>query len=93
MLRQPANSGLEQRELVGHKGVAVHEVLYVSVVLVLLAAIGKVEQGFEVVGLLLPGLDEQVGADLVFGEQALLDDLGHVGAGELEAVGKAGLDL
>ena len=45
------------------------------------------------VGLLLPGLDEQVGADLVFCEQALLDDLGHVGAGELEAVGKAGLDF
>jgi hypothetical protein len=29
----------------------------------------------------------------VLGQQALLDHLGHVGAGELEAVGKARLDL
>jgi hypothetical protein len=36
---------------------------------------------------------QQRGADFVFGEQALLDHLSHVGAGELEAVGKARLDL
>ena len=93
VLRQPAYGGLEQRKLVRHEGVAVNEMLYIAVVLVLRAAIGKVEQGFEVVGLLLPGLDEQVGADLVFGEQALLDDFSYVGAGEFEAVGKAGLDF
>ncbi|MCY1224674.1 hypothetical protein D9M72_368430 [compost metagenome] len=60
---------------------------------VLLTTVCELEQGLEIVELLVISDGKQLGADLVLGEEALLDDLGHVGAGELEAVGKAGLNL
>ena len=87
------NGRLEKRELVGHEGVAVGEVLQIAEVLVVLAAISKLEQGFKVVELLVVDSFQQLGTYIVFGQQALLDYLSHVGTGEFETIGKAGLDF
>ena len=73
MLRESSYGSLEQRKLVGHEGVAVGEVLRIAKVRVLLAAIRKFKQGFEVVDLLTIGGSKQFGTDVVFAEQTLLD--------------------
>ena len=84
---------LKQRELVRDEGVAVGEVGFVLEVAVAAGVVGKVEQGLEVVALLVVDALEQLLPIGVFAQQAFLDHFGHVGAGELESVGKAGLDL
>ena len=93
MHRNSTDGRLEQRELVRHEGIAVDEVVFVTEVGVLLPAVGKLKECLEVVELLAVGGLQQLGTDLVFGQQTLLNHLCHVGAGEFEAVGKAGLDL
>ena len=93
VLREVLDGGLEQRELVGDKGVAVDEVVAVLEVAVARSAVGKIEQRFEVVCLLLVDHRELLDAGVVLQQQALLDHFGDIGAGELHAVGEARLDL
>ncbi|MNE48075.1 hypothetical protein D3C80_1425160 [compost metagenome] len=75
------NSRLEQRELVRHEWVAVGEVLQIAEVLIVLAAVGKLEEGFEIVELLFVDGFQQLRTSIVLGQQALLDHLSHVGTG------------
>ena len=93
VLRQVLDGRLEQAELVRNERVAVDEVLPVLEVPVGHRAVGKVEQGFEVVALLVIDGRQQAHAFLCLGQQPLLDDLRHVGAGQLHAIGKPRLDL
>ncbi|MDT4861560.1 hypothetical protein FQZ97_961690 [compost metagenome] len=91
--RNATDGRLEQRELIGHKRIAVGEVLQISEVLVMLAAIGELKQGLEVVELLVVNSFQQICTAIILGQQTLLDHLSHVSTGELETVSKASLDL
>ena len=93
MHRDAANGRLEQGKLIWNERIAANEVVFVSEVRELLAAVSKLEEGLEVVELLAVGGFQQFGANFVFRQQSLLDHFGYVSAGELEAVGEAGLDL
>ena len=93
MLRQILNGRLEQRELVRNKRIAVNEVLPILIVPVGLRAVGKVEQGLKIVGLRVINVRQQTNAFFGFHEQTLLDNLRHVGAGQLHAIGEPGLDF
>ena len=93
VLGQVLDGGLKQRELVRDERVAVDEVLPVAEVAVGLGAIGKVEQGLEVVDFPVVDSADRLDASLGFRQQAFLDDFRHVLAGQLHAVGEAVLDL
>ena len=91
--RQVLDGGLKQGELVGNKGIAVNKMIPVPVVAVGLRPVGEVEQRFEIVFLLGINGRKLGNTRLVFKQQPLLDDLGHIGAGELHPVLEARLDF
>ena len=91
--RQVLYRRLEQRELVRDEGITANEMIPILKVLKRLGIVGEIEQGLEVVGLCSIHAGEQIGARVVFHEQARLDHLRHIGAGQLHAVGEAGLDF
>ncbi|MNV39376.1 hypothetical protein D3C71_1309530 [compost metagenome] len=93
MLRQILNGRLEQRELVRNERIAVNEVIPILIIPVGLRAVGKVEQGLEVVGLRVVSVRQKADAFFGFHEQTLLNNLRHVGAGQLHAIGEPGLDF
>ena len=91
--RQADQRRLEERELVGHEGIAAGEVLPALIVAVGLGPVREVEQGAEVRAL---GVVQRIELGLAVGvlaEQALLDDLLDIAAGQFHAGGEAGLDL
>ncbi|MNG13376.1 hypothetical protein D3C85_1519570 [compost metagenome] len=55
--------------------------LQIAEVLIVLAAVGKLEEGFEIVELLFVDGFQQLRTSIVLGQQALLDHLSHVGTG------------
>src|SRR5690606_1675132 len=93
MQRNAADGRLEQRELIRHKRVAIGEMLQISEVLVMLATVEELEQGLEVVEVLVVNSLQQLCTTIVLGQQTFLDHLSHVRTGELETVSKASLDF
>ena len=90
---KPQNGRLEQRELVRDKRVAVNEVILIPKVRVGQGTVRKVKQSLEIVVLHTIDVRQQPSAFCAFLQQALLNDLLHVGTGQFHAVGKSRLNL
>ena len=91
--RQALDGRLKQGKLVRNKRIAMNEVVTILKVFIGLRAISKIKQCLKVIRLKVINIGQQTNARIVFEQQSLLDNLSHIGAGELHAVCKTRLNF
>ena len=87
------NRLLKEIKLVGNERIGVDEMIPIAEIAIGLRPVDKIEKGFQVVGLPVVDVGKDGNAGLIFLQQPALNHLGDVGAGQLHAVGEAGLNF